>query len=259
VAAAALIGRRGADLARRRRRQGLPAWNLRVLPVCASTETELSQWLQHRPWQGPQPRAVIARHQIRAQGQWGRVWQAPAGGVWISAALPWPSTAAAPGLLGLAVALALAERLEGEGVPIRIKWPNDLLIGDRKLAGVLPRMVHCGGQLRLARIGVGLNVINPVPVGAVALRQVLAPGRCRPRVWTTEVLRCLERACGIVLAPQALVRAVEARLWQRQVRDPATGELWRITGLGADGALQLQQGTRTMSWTRWADAREQGL
>ena len=183
----------------------------------------------------------------------------PGGRVWISAALPWPSTAAAPGLLGLAVALALAERLEGEGVPIRIKWPNDLLIGDRKLAGVLPRMVHCGGQLRLARIGVGLNVINPVPVGAVALRQVLAPGRCRPRVWTTEVLRCLERACGYALAPQALVRAVEVRLWQRQVRDPATGDLWRIKGLGADGALQLQQGTRTMSWTRWADAREQGL
>ena len=56
-----------------------------------------------------------------------------------------------------------------------------------------------------------------------------------------------------------LVRALEARLWQRQVRDPATAEPWRITGLGADGALQLQQGTRTMSWTRWADARDQGL
>jgi BirA family biotin operon repressor/biotin-[acetyl-CoA-carboxylase] ligase len=259
VASAGLIGRRGADVARRRRLLGLPPWNLRVLPVCASTETELTQWLQHKAWEGPQPRAVIARHQIRAQGQWGRVWQAPPGGVWISAALPWPPMAAAPGLLGLAVALALAERIEREGVPIRIKWPNDLLIGDRKLAGVLPRMVHRGGRLRLARVGVGLNVINPVPAGAVALRQVLARGRCRPRVWTTEVLRCLDRACGTTLAPQALMRAVEARLWQRQVRDPATGEPWRITGLGADGSLQLQQGTRTTSWTRWADTREQGL
>lgn len=254
-----LIARGGAVLARQRHRCAIPPWRLRLLAVCASTELELAQWLQRTPWDGQQPRAVIARRQTRAHGQWGRTWQAPAGGVWISAALPWPSAQAAPGLMGLAVALALTQRLEHEGLPVRIKWPNDLLIADQKLAGVLPRMVHRGEQLRLARIGVGLNVTNPVPAGAVALRQHLIEGRCRLRLWMDAVLEALDRACELAQTPEALVQAVEIRLWSKVVCDPTSGEWWGIEGIGADGSLRLRQGARTTSWTRWADAPKQGL
>ena len=49
------------------------------------------------------------------------------------------------GLFGLAVALALAERLERAGVAVRIKWPNDLLVEGRKLAGIL-RLCCTGGM-----------------------------------------------------------------------------------------------------------------
>ena len=150
-------------------------WQLRWVPVCSSTERLLKQWLHQDPLL-QRPRAVVARHQRRAVGQRGREWQAPTGGVWLSAALPVDSVrldAPGAGLFGLAVALALAERLERAGVAVRIKWPNDLLVEGRKLAGILPALLHRGHELRLLRCGVGLNVCNAVPTGAVALRHVL--------------------------------------------------------------------------------------
>lgn len=240
-----------------RQHQGAAPWQLRCLPVCASTELELTAWLAAQPWDGVMPRAVVARRQIRGQGQWGRPWQAPPGGVWVSAALPWSGPGVAAGLFGLAVAVGLAERLEAAGLTVAIKWPNDLLVDGRKVAGILPRMVHRGSRVRLARVGLGLNVVNPVPPGAIALKQLLP--RSLPLPWTAEVLTALERAMDLATVPEAVVEATEARLWARTVNDPSTAELWTVEGLAQDGALRLRHGTRTTSWTRWGDLSSSGL
>ena len=246
-----------AALACLRQHQGAAPWQLRCLPVCASTELELTAWLAAQPWDGVMPRAVVARRQIRGQGQWGRPWQAPPGGVWVSAALPWSGPGVAAGLFGLAVAVGLAERLEAAGLTVAIKWPNDLLVDGRKVAGILPRMVHRGSRVRLARVGLGLNVVNPVPPGAIALKQLLP--RSLPLPWTAEVLTALERAMDLATVPEAVVEATEARLWARTVNDPSTAELWTVEGLAQDGALRLRHGTRTTSWTRWGDLSSSGL
>ena len=227
--------------------------------VCASTETELSQWLTEQPWRGLQPRAVVVDHQIRGQGQYGRRWMAPVGGVWLSAALPWPQQECSTGLFGLTVALALAEQVESTGLQVSIKWPNDLIIESRKLAGVLPTLVFRGSRVRLARIGVGLNVNNPVPPGAIALRELLPSGRCRLRLWQGAVLRALDRARELALDPSLVVRQAEQRLWAESVADPTTGEAWTVQGIGMDGRLLLELGTRRTSWTRWTDTPEQDL
>ena len=243
---------------RLRRQQG-DSWRLKCRPVCASTELELSQWLQSVPWRGERPRAVLADHQTRAQGQRGRRWEATRGGVWISAALPWDSSSGHADMLGLMVAYALCERLEQAGLPVRIKWPNDLIIHSRKLAGLLPRLVFRGGRLRMVRIGVGMNVANPVPAGAIALRDLLPRGCARRDVWTVEVLRALERIQTLASHPELVRRGIESRLWASQVRDPQSGEIWEIQGLALNGALQLCQGARTASWTRWPDANQDNL
>ena len=240
-------------------RHGDQFWWLRRVGVCASTETELSQWLSQQPWCGVHPRAVLADHQIRSQGQYGRRWMAPVGGVWLSAALPWPQQDCSTGLFGLTVALALAEQLESSGLRVSIKWPNDLVVESRKLAGVLPSLVFRGRRVRLARIGVGLNVNNPVPAGAVSLRQLLSPGRCRLRVWQGSVLRALDRARELASEPRGVVHRAEQCLWAESVADPGTGETWKIRGIGMDGRLLLQQGTRRISWTRWTDSPGRNL
>ena len=144
---------------RNRSRGGMP-WHLRWKPVCASTESVLSDWLRDKPFLENQPRAFIAARQTHGRGQRGKVWHSPEGGVWISAAIPWSKQNNSACLMGLAVAVALAERLENCSVPVKIKWPNDLLVEGRKLAGLLPSLIHRGGKIRLARIGLGLNVRN---------------------------------------------------------------------------------------------------
>ena len=123
---------------RRFRTDRLGTWNLRWLPVCSSTEISLAEWLQDEP-NLVRPRAVVARRQRRGVGQRGRHWQSPTGGVWLSAAMPWPGqSVTAAGLLGLAVALELSNRLERQGVPVRIKWPNDLLRSNTCWSAQLP-------------------------------------------------------------------------------------------------------------------------
>ena len=233
-----------------RRGLGEPtAWRLRSLPVCASTETELERWLLREPPAQVlrQPRAVVARRQRFGHGQHGRRWESAAGGVWLSAALPWPAdpaTAAAP---GLAVAVALAEALQQRGVPVALKWPNDLLLatpgGRRKLAGLLPGLRLRGGQVRWARIGVGLNGRNPVPAVAIGLRGFPRLRNGEPLALTALVLAALERAVAMAgdgeeVDGEEVRRRAEALL-QAPTPLQLEGAWWHPCGLTRDGGLRL--------------------
>ena len=231
--------------------RSLSPWRLRGLPVCASSELELDRWLQallpglDDPLPGPL--AVIARRQRFGRGQQGRRWHSPAGGVWLSAALPWPADPAAAAAPGLAVAVGLALELEALGLEPRLKWPNDLLIAGQagrpaKLAGLLPRLRLRGGRIRWARIGIGLNGCNPVPPGATSLEQELGAWRARPQRLAARVLRALEWAMAMADQPQAVRRLAEQRLLVMPGSWEGAAEGWQPIGLADDGALLLARG-----------------
>ena len=102
-------------------------WRLMLKTICASTEIELSNWIAEKPVKKDQPKAIFASCQKFGQGQMGRNWHSPKGGAWVSAAINrGGSYQDNSELYGLAVALALAERIEQRGVNVKIKWPNDL-------------------------------------------------------------------------------------------------------------------------------------
>lgn len=233
-------------------------WHLVWLPLCASTETELDRRLAAG---ARAPLAVIARRQTCGRGQQGRLWRSPAGGVWLSAALPWHEPASAgvagagcaeqPGMAApaLALTLGLALQLEGLGLRLQIKWPNDLLLDGHKLAGILPRLRWRGGRLLGCRVGVGINGVNPVPPGAIALRQALAhPARqgrtvhplARPDRLAALVLGALDWAVAASGHPELVRRQAEARLWRDQPQEHQ-GLLWQVDGLTLDGALRLSR------------------
>lgn len=241
----------------RRRAAALP-WRLHWLPVCASTETQLARRLVAgaRP-----PLAVIAARQTHGHGQRGRVWVSPPGGVWLSAALPWPSPvepAVAPmASLPLAVSLGLCLELERLGLTPRIKWPNDLLLNGRKLAGVLPRLRWRGGRPQSCTVGVGLNGLNRPPGGAIALAQALAGSRRQPVPFHPQarvdrlaalVLRGLEWAVSAADQGELVRRQAERRLW----RAPHWhgGQAWEVAGLGVDGSLRLRRADRLVELRR---------
>ena len=226
-------------------------WRLRTLPVCASTEIELDRWLQQLAPEPddplPGPVAVIARRQRFGRGQQGRHWSSPAGGVWLSAALPWPGDPALAAAPGLAVAVGLALQLEDLGLELRLKWPNDLLLagtGGRpaKLAGLLPRLRLRGGTIRWARIGIGLNGCNPVPAGATNLRSGLGLSRAQPRHLAATALLALEWAMAAAAEPTWVRQQAEQRLLVAPQSWQGAGEGWQPHGLADDGALVLARG-----------------
>lgn len=231
-------------------------WRLRSLPVCASTESELERWLAAEAPEGGDvlacPRAVVARQQRFGHGQQGRRWVSPPGGVWLSAALPWPVDPAGAAAPGLAVAVGLAQELRQRGVPVRLKWPNDLVLqtaaGPRKLAGLLPGLRLRSGRVRWARIGVGLNGRNRVPAGATGLRSFRGVWIGEPLALTALVLAGLERAMALAIDPEGV------RLRAETLLEPGgplwlEGEWWQPQGLAPDGSLLLAH----------ADGRERNL
>ncbi|MBM5806141.1 MAG: biotin--[acetyl-CoA-carboxylase] ligase [Cyanobacteria bacterium M_surface_10_m2_179] len=220
--------------------QPLP-WQLKVLPVCASTEVELEGWLRA----AAPPLAVLARQQRRGQGQQGRVWQSPPGGVWLSAALPWPAHPEAAASLALAAAVGVALQLETLGLQPQLKWPNDLLIDGRKLAGILPRLRWRGGRVRYAQLGVGLNGVNRVPPGAVSVASALGHRwhpQAQPARLAARLLRGLEWAAAAAHQPELVRRQAEQRLWRPPWWEHE-GQRWQVAGLAPDGGLRLRSGS----------------
>lgn len=220
-------------------------WQIRRLAVCASTERELERWLQARARMVSRPMArlaVVSRRQRHGHGQQGRPWLSPAGGLWLSAAFPWPADPAVAAPLGLAVAEGLARQLEPLGVAVQIKWPNDLLVDGAKLAGLLPRLRWRGGAVRWAQVGVGLNGRNAVPPGAVNLATALGHRhhpRARPRLLEPRVLAALTWASDHALEPERVLAAAAARLWRPAAGICHGGRSWSVAGLSRSGGLWL--------------------
>jgi BirA family biotin operon repressor/biotin-[acetyl-CoA-carboxylase] ligase len=128
--------------------------------------------------------AVIADAQTAGRGRHGRSWSSPAGaGLYVSAILR-PPLDAVP-LLTIAAGLGIAEGVKtASGLDPALKWPNDLYIGERKLAGVLAEAgslhdEHAGplfGQLKYVVVGFGINVMPAAHPPDVAVRATSIEG-----------------------------------------------------------------------------------
>ena len=214
------------------------SWRLRFRSICASTEKELSNWIEEKPVKKDQPKAIFAACQKFGQGQMGRNWHSPKGGAWVSAAIErGGSYQNNSELYGLAVALALAERIERIGVDVKIKWPNDLLVNGQKLAGILPRLFFRGAKLRLLRVGVGLNVFNNVPKEGISLKQIVGDKKMNINFWSSEVLIAIERSLDFLDNENFLCSQIEERLWSKKYIEKETGNQWDIKGIDSIGRL----------------------
>jgi BirA family biotin operon repressor/biotin-[acetyl-CoA-carboxylase] ligase len=126
---------------------------------------------------------VVADAQTAGRGRRGRSWLSPPGrNLYLSVvlrpeALP-PSRAPE---LTLVTAVACAELARGWGCPARIKWPNDLELEGRKLAGILAEMVGKADAIGFVVMGIGLDVNMteaelPEEIGAIATSLRIARG-----------------------------------------------------------------------------------
>ncbi|HEV3449621.1 MAG TPA: biotin--[acetyl-CoA-carboxylase] ligase [Acidimicrobiia bacterium] len=103
---------------------------------------------------------VVADHQHAGRGRRGRAWTAPPGSsLLVSVLLGPPPEPDHAQVLAMAAGLALAAAVRAvAGFDAELKWPNDLVVGDRKLAGLLAETDARGGRVRSVVVGIGCNV-----------------------------------------------------------------------------------------------------
>ena len=220
----------------------LPGFTVEVLPQIDSTNTELMR----RARAGRlEPLLLVAEQQTAGRGRFGRQWfsedRASVGALTFSLGLPlspldWSG-------LSLAVGVSIVESLHAD---LRLKWPNDVWLHERKLAGILIETANFG-DTRYAVIGVGLN-----------LRSRDATGLATPPAWLGEVLAGLDAPQALLRLAAPLVQAIQ--VFEQQgfapfrarfnARDALNGVAVTLSdgvsgvalGVDATGALQVQTG-----------------
>ena len=120
--------------------------------------------------QGAKPPLVaIAAQQSAGRGQWGRQWDSPLGGLYLSLALE-PNIAITDSFhLTLSTAWGIAMILRSYQIPVLLKWPNDLILQGQKLGGIKTEVRGKQGKIVQAVIGVGINWTNSVPATGIKL------------------------------------------------------------------------------------------
>lgn len=175
---------------------------------------------------------VLADEQTAGRGRQGRAWRsAPGRGLWLTL-VERPREPRGLDVLSLRVGLALARALDAHAAaPVRIKWPNDLFVGDAKLAGVLVETRWRTGRPDWVAIGIGVNVVPPAEVRAAA---GLRPGTRR-----LDVLEAIVPAArGVAARGGALdegeLREFASRDYARDRRcvEPTRGVVAGVTASG---------------------------
>ncbi len=189
----------------------------------------------------PPGTGVTAREQTAGRGARGRDWMSPDGGLWLSVMLR-PRPPASAELLSLRVGLAVATALAevDRRLNLRLKWPNDLMLGECKAGGILCEARWQGAELAWVATGIGLNVANAVPADtrlpAARLADVV-PG-LRPDDLLGAVLSAVRAVGGGERLDDCEVAEFSRRDWLRgrALAGPIAG---RAAGVAADGTLRV--------------------
>jgi BirA family transcriptional regulator, biotin operon repressor / biotin---[acetyl-CoA-carboxylase] ligase len=199
----------------------------------------------------PEWSAVIADAQTGGRGRLGRSWESPPGNLFLSVLL---REAWRPGfpdsLVPLVAGVAVAKSLVGVA-QLRLKWPNDVLCGDRKLGGILAEGIVTSGRLEGIVVGVGVNLdLDPgsLPAGlreqvtSLATETGRAPGR---DALADRILKQLRAELAPPQRPERVLadwRERSVDWWGRRVRVDSAGVA--LVGIARDvdssGGLVLE-------------------
>ncbi len=239
----------------------LPGFTVEVLPTIDSTNSELMR----RARAGlMEPVLLVAEEQTAGRGRVGKSWHSRRGqSLTFSLALPMQPVGWSG--LSLAVGVSLAQSLHPD---VRLKWPNDLWLHERKLGGILVETASTGDTpqgLRMVVIGIGLNVARPDAAAVASLGdRPSAPPAVAP-AGLSEILVGI--TAGEVLARVAPSLALDLRAFESQgfgafaqrfeQRDALQGREVQLSdgargtacGVVEDGALQVltSQGMRSVT------------
>ena len=226
---------------------------------CGSTNDEAARLARAGASHGT---VVIAQSQRAGRGREGRAWQSPPGlGLYLSAVVRPPLPLALVPPMTLAIGVGLCDAARTFGAPATLKWPNDLLVGDRKLAGVLVEAQSQGTRLEAVIVGIGVNLGGELPdeVAATAITLAEAAATTIDRGGFVDrllasVAHWIDRyaASGLPAVIPAWTERMALGLVARATVDgaPLEGEL---AGLDGDGALLVRDGDGDLHRVRSGD------
>ncbi len=188
------------------------AWRVRRLARCASTNDEARRWADEEAPKTREWRAVVADEQTAGRGRAGHRWWSPRGrNLYLSAILRPRLRARQATALPLAVGVAVARALSEFGIGrerLELKWPNDVLIDGRKVAGILVESASVGEDLTWAIAGIGIDVNVPAGEFPAELREVATSLRAAREGRLVDREAVLE---AVLAAVADEVEALEAR------------------------------------------------
>lgn len=215
-------------------------WNVTRFPLLASTNDLALEWL--RAGQARAGDVLVTAEQLAGRGRPGRSWHSPRGALLMTAILPFAPERV--GWTALAAGIAVASAVRELGAPAGVKWPNDVVLEGRKLAGILAETSVPG----LVAVGIGMNVTNPLPpdpdlAARTARLADLVPG--------VDVDGMLQRVLGHLAGTWSLLAAADLhplqRAWTeldttqgRRVQWSAAGVCGTAEGIDETGALLLR-------------------
>lgn len=211
------------------------------LAACASTNDEL---LKRAEAGAPEGSLVVSEIQSAGRGRLGRTWLSePGQGLLFSllARPTFPPEIAAT--LPLVAGLAVATSLRNHGVEAGIKWPNDVLIGERKVCGILCEAQTSARGIEGIIVGIGLNV-GEVPQ-AVAWRATGLPQPMDRLTLLAEICSCFEGfyrrwQAGALPALRAELDALDCKVGKPITVKQSTVLEGIARGIRDDGALLLE-------------------
>ena len=198
---------------------------------------------------------IVANMQTAGKGRLGRHWESPAGtGIWSSLILEPEVGLQQTSLYSFVIAVAVAEGIgEATGLRAEIKWPNDILIGGKKVCGILLELVAEMMQVHQLIVGIGINANQQledfppeVQLKGTSLAIALGHSVNRSAVLGTVLTKvqeaCLlleQEGCAAIREKWIALSCVIGKEVQimRQGKALLTGV---VEGLGSDGALLVQ-------------------
>jgi BirA family biotin operon repressor/biotin-[acetyl-CoA-carboxylase] ligase len=207
-------------------------FSLRYFPTLESTNTYA---MRLPPGEAREGLVIITDHQVAGRGRIGRAWEGFARQQLTLSLLLAPSFAA--NWLMMASALAVYEAISGvTGLAPDVKWPNDVLVGGKKVCGIL---IETSGDLAVIGIGVNVN-------GSLARRPELAT---RATTLQDEAGHLISREALAAAILLALARRYEAMRLRGDAGREETRVAWRARLMTLGREVSIAQGpTRVTGW-----------
>jgi len=228
---------------------------------CGSTNDEAARLARAGARHGT---IVTAETQTAGRGRDGRPWASPPGlGLYLSAVVRPPLPLAMVPAMTLAIGVGVCNAARAHGADAQLKWPNDVLVGGRKLAGVLVEAQSQGSRLESVIVGIGVNLGGELPdeVADRAITLARAAGRPIDRAaFLATLLEHVEHwidryiAGGVtaVIAPWQARMAPNLIARAHAQRDGAA-MVGEVAGLDGDGALLLRDAAGCLHRVRSGD------